>query len=171
MGSDESQFNVSLIVRDKVTRQWPQTTTFLKRKENRSGIEPRPFSLPAGWLFTAGSNRLTLSVMLVPIFVSHKRGTRNYAHLKGIPRTATRAIIGMELQNNYDTHCSFSVDVWAHLLKIDIWKSREKKNARGRCPFMSSRGKYFMCINTERPTTGKTETRMTASVLKQESNT
>ena len=28
MGSDESHFNVSLIVRDKVTRQCQQTTTF-----------------------------------------------------------------------------------------------------------------------------------------------
>ena len=28
MGSEESRFNVSLIVRDKVTRQCPQTTTF-----------------------------------------------------------------------------------------------------------------------------------------------
>ena len=28
MGSDESHFNVSLIVRDKVTRQYPQTTIF-----------------------------------------------------------------------------------------------------------------------------------------------
>ena len=28
IGSDESHFNVSLIVRDKVTRQCPQTTTF-----------------------------------------------------------------------------------------------------------------------------------------------
>ena len=28
MGSDESHFNVSLIVRDEVTRQCPQTTTF-----------------------------------------------------------------------------------------------------------------------------------------------
>ena len=28
MGSDESHFNVSLIVRDKVTRQCPHTTTF-----------------------------------------------------------------------------------------------------------------------------------------------
>ena len=27
-GSDERPFNVSLIVRDKVTRQCPQTTTF-----------------------------------------------------------------------------------------------------------------------------------------------
>ena len=26
---------------DKVTRQCPQTTTFLKREESRSGIEPR----------------------------------------------------------------------------------------------------------------------------------
>ena len=47
MGSDESHMNVSLIVRDKVTRQCPQTTTFLKRRESRSGIEPRPFCLPA----------------------------------------------------------------------------------------------------------------------------
>ena len=37
-----------IIVRDKVTRQCPQTTTFLKRKaESRSGIEPRPLCLPA----------------------------------------------------------------------------------------------------------------------------
>ena len=28
MGSDESHFNLSLIVRDKVTRQCPQITTF-----------------------------------------------------------------------------------------------------------------------------------------------
>ena len=38
VGSDESQFNVSLIVWDKVTRQCPQTTTF-KEKESRSGFE------------------------------------------------------------------------------------------------------------------------------------
>ena len=34
MGSSESHFNVSLNVRDKVTRQCPQTTTFLKREES-----------------------------------------------------------------------------------------------------------------------------------------
>ena len=33
MGSDESHFNVSLIMRDKVTRRCPQT--FLKRMENK----------------------------------------------------------------------------------------------------------------------------------------
>ena len=38
MGSDESHFNVSLIARDKVTRQCPQTTSSLKRKESRSSI-------------------------------------------------------------------------------------------------------------------------------------
>ena len=47
MGSDANHFYVSLIVRDVVTRQCPQTTTFLKRKESRSGIELRPFWLPA----------------------------------------------------------------------------------------------------------------------------
>ena len=36
IGDDEIHFNVSLIVRDKVTRQCPQTTTFLKRRESQS---------------------------------------------------------------------------------------------------------------------------------------
>ena len=33
MGSDECHFNVSLIVRDKVTRQCPQTITFEEKGE------------------------------------------------------------------------------------------------------------------------------------------
>ena len=33
MGSDESHFNVSLIVTDKVRSQCPQTTTFEKKGE------------------------------------------------------------------------------------------------------------------------------------------
>ena len=33
VGSDESHFNVSLIVRDKVTRQYPETTTFEEKAE------------------------------------------------------------------------------------------------------------------------------------------
>ena len=33
MGSTESRFNVSLIVRDKVTRPCPQTTTFEEKGE------------------------------------------------------------------------------------------------------------------------------------------
>ena len=40
VGSDESHFNASLIVREKDTRQCPQTQ-ILKRKESRSGFEPR----------------------------------------------------------------------------------------------------------------------------------
>ena len=35
MGSDESHLNFPLSVRDKVTRQCPQTTTFLKRERDR----------------------------------------------------------------------------------------------------------------------------------------
>ena len=55
MGSNENHFNVSLIVRDKVTRQCPQATAFLKRSESRSGIEPRSFSLTALPLGQTGS--------------------------------------------------------------------------------------------------------------------
>ena len=39
MGSNESHFNVSLIVRDKITRQCPQTTTFLMREPKRNRAE------------------------------------------------------------------------------------------------------------------------------------
>ena len=45
MGSDESHFNVSLIPTYNITRQCPQTTTVLKRKESRNGIEPRSLIL------------------------------------------------------------------------------------------------------------------------------
>ena len=56
MGSDESHFNVSLIVRDKVTRQCPETTIFEEKGEPK---RYRTFRLPAynalplghtGWL-------------------------------------------------------------------------------------------------------------------------
>ena len=43
--NSESRFNGSLIVREKVTRQCPQTQ-LVKREESRSGIEPRSFCLP-----------------------------------------------------------------------------------------------------------------------------
>ena len=41
MGSNESHFNVSLIVRDKVPRQCPQTITFEEKGEpNRTQPQP-----------------------------------------------------------------------------------------------------------------------------------
>ena len=46
---------------DKVTGQCPQTTAFLKRKESRSGIEPRSFRLPA-YRLTDRPNRLSIYV-------------------------------------------------------------------------------------------------------------
>ena len=61
MGSDESHFNVSLIVMDKVTRQWPQTTTFEEKGEPKPGIEPRSFRLPA-YRLTARPNRLSTTL-------------------------------------------------------------------------------------------------------------
>ena len=56
VGSYESHFNVSV----GSDGQCPQTTTFLKRKESRSGIEPKPFRLPAEHL-TTRPNRPTHS--------------------------------------------------------------------------------------------------------------
>ena len=57
MGSDESYFNVSLIVRGKATRQCPQTKTFEEPKgqSKRSRTE-----VPLLTSLTARSNRLTI---------------------------------------------------------------------------------------------------------------
>ena len=57
MGSDESHFNVSLIVRDKVTRPCPQTTTSEEKGEPKR-IEPRSVRLPA-YRLTVRPNRLS----------------------------------------------------------------------------------------------------------------
>ena len=53
MGSDESHFNVSLIVKDKVTKQCLQTTTFkderrVEADSNRGPTAYQPNALPPG---------------------------------------------------------------------------------------------------------------------------
>ena len=53
MGNDESHFNVSLTVRDKVTRQCPQTTTCEEKggaeaDSNRGPSAYQPDALPLG---------------------------------------------------------------------------------------------------------------------------
>ena len=53
MGSDESHFNVSLIARDKVTRQCPETTIFWRERRteadsNRGPSAYQPNALPLG---------------------------------------------------------------------------------------------------------------------------
>ena len=57
MGSDEIHVNVSLTVRDKVTRQCPQTTTFEEKgelKQNRI-LVPVFTSLPPSGFVTLGT--------------------------------------------------------------------------------------------------------------------
>ena len=52
VGSDESHFNVSLIVRDKVTRQCPQTTTFEEKgepKQTRTEVPLLTSLMPYRW--------------------------------------------------------------------------------------------------------------------------
>ena len=46
MGSDESHFSVSLIVRDKISKT-VHSPQLLKTKESRSRFEPRSLCLPA----------------------------------------------------------------------------------------------------------------------------
>ena len=65
MGSDESHFNVSLIVRDKVTKQCRQTTTFeVKREPKQIQTEvPLLTSLPPLPLGQTGSHTLRLLLL------------------------------------------------------------------------------------------------------------
>ena len=71
MDSDESHFNVSLIVRNKVTRQCPQATTFQEKGEpkpvsNRGPSAYQPTALPLGQtgsLKTHSDDELMLNVL------------------------------------------------------------------------------------------------------------
>ena len=60
MGSDESHFNVSLIVRDKVTRQCPQITTVSRerRVEADSNRGPSACQANASPLGQTGSQKM-----------------------------------------------------------------------------------------------------------------
>ena len=66
MGSDENRFSVSLIMRDKVTRQCPQTTTFEeKRAEAKSNRGPSAYETNALPLGQTGSQDGSLYLWLV----------------------------------------------------------------------------------------------------------
>ena len=66
VGNDESHFNVLLIVRDKITRQCPQTT--FEEKESRSDFEPSSLCLLIECL-TARPNWLTDSFRNAATFI------------------------------------------------------------------------------------------------------
>ena len=63
---------------DKVTRQCPQTTTFLKRKESWSGVEPRSFHLPALLLGQTGSQVSHTSHSFIYIYLHTDRHTTQF---------------------------------------------------------------------------------------------
>ena len=78
MGSDESRFNVSLIVRGKVTRQCPQNTSFEEKGEkaeaesNRGPSDYQPNALPLG---QTGSQVLFLVFLI--LFISQLKARDN----------------------------------------------------------------------------------------------
>ena len=91
MGSDGSHFNVSFMVRDKITRQCPQTTTFPNRKESRSGIEPRSFCLPRAIVsWCTGPNQ------------PHRAATGN---VKTCVERSTLLLFYLFLNSLYTVHC------------------------------------------------------------------
>ena len=60
-GSDESHFSVPLIVKDKVSRRCPQTTTFEEKGEPKRGNGPSAF-LPPSQLTYSLTGHLILSL-------------------------------------------------------------------------------------------------------------
>ena len=63
IGCDKSHFNISLKVRDKGTRLWPQTTTFEKREKAGMGSKPRACLSSQGTIL--------ISCLLLFMAVSH----------------------------------------------------------------------------------------------------
>ena len=72
---------------DRVTGQCPQTTTFLERKESRSGIEPRSFRLPAYNALPLGQTGPLGQNGMAGIF---------YVLLHGVERPDTEIIVSTE---------------------------------------------------------------------------
>ena len=73
MGSDESHFNVSLIVRDKVTRPCPRTTTFEENgepKRYQTGVLPLT-TLPP---YRLAKPALIINSVLLNPFVGERGG-------------------------------------------------------------------------------------------------
>ena len=68
VGSDESHFNVSLTVRDKVTRPCPQTTTFEEKAQPKavSNRGPSAYTLPLGQTGTLACDGVTLKGIPLP---------------------------------------------------------------------------------------------------------
>ena len=70
MGSDERHFNASLIARDKVTRQCPQTTNLFRterRAEAESNLGPsayQPNALPLGQTGSLETQPMTQRILL-----------------------------------------------------------------------------------------------------------
>ena len=87
MGSDESRFNVSLIVRDEVTRQCTQTTTFEDRRaeaeSNRGPSAYQPNALPLG---QTGSQRGSVQLSKL-----HKTSDKR---MKKVDRVPPREVCG-----------------------------------------------------------------------------
>ena len=83
MGSDESQFNVSLIVRDKVTRQCPQTTTFEEKGEPKRIRTEVPLltSLPPYRLAKPAHELLLLTMMLLYSAILRPRADSVCSHV------------------------------------------------------------------------------------------
>ena len=70
MGSDESHFNISLIVRDKTTRPCPQTTTFEEKGEPKR-YQTEVLRLPA-YRLTARPNRLSFFFLFRLLLYVHR---------------------------------------------------------------------------------------------------
>ena len=112
---------------DKVTRQCPQTTTFLKRKESRSGIEPRSFRLPA-YRLTARPNRLTtfisdLKLTRIRKFISTNRKWTNialvqYSFIKNIERYGPRVANAYSKCNAFWTQVFKAYDEFHNKIKL-----------------------------------------------------
>ena len=99
---------------DKVTRQCPQTTTFLKKKESRSGMEPRgpsayqPNALPLGQ--TGGPGPI-LSLVVRTVCVDVTLAECCFTS------TETVGLLGTGAQDGHSTFTQFllsSVDVKQH---------------------------------------------------------
>ena len=97
MGRGESHFNVSLIVRDKVTRECPQTTTFEEKGEPKQIRTEVPLLTS----LTARPNQLTVRPNWCTVLTLHS--VRLYTESQGFPRHKSGIIYTIKSTENFKT--------------------------------------------------------------------
>ena len=111
MGCDESRFNVSLLVRDKVTRLCPQTTTFEEKGESKQYKNQGPSAYQPTALLLSQTGSLILPIK-TPQTIFGTRSGREFHLPRHVVHRINYSQPNLNLQALSWTQCAAFVFLW-----------------------------------------------------------